>query len=70
MALKRPTAGDTDGKRRIRRTGAKTPASNTTRPPDRERRLVDVDPWAMLLEGLTEAPEEDAPAGREGGNRE
>jgi len=38
-------------------------------PPGRVRRLVDVDPWATLLEGLTEVPEEDAPAEREGGNR-
>jgi hypothetical protein len=59
MAPKRPTASGTDGKRRARRTGAKTPASNTTRPPDRERRMVDVDPWAMLLEQLMEVPEEE-----------
>src|SRR5689334_290324 len=42
---------------------AESPAPNMTHPPGRERRPVDVDPWAMPLEGLTEMPEEDAPAG-------
>jgi len=41
-------------------------ASEVTRPPGPERRFVDVDPWALLLERLTEVPEEQ-PAGREGG---
>jgi len=69
MAPKQPTAGDTDGKRKGRQTGAKAPEPIDAQRPDRARRLVDVDPWAMLLEGLTESSE-DAPAGREGGNRE
>jgi hypothetical protein len=34
------------------------------RTPDRERRFVDVDPWALLLEHLMEVSEEDAPAER------
>src|SRR5689334_8386999 len=59
MAPKQAAMSGTDGKRRARRTGAKTPTPSTTRPPDRERRLVDVDPWAMLLEQLMEAPEGD-----------
>ena len=33
------------------------------------RRPVDIDPWAVLLEQLTEVPEEGVPAGREGGKR-
>ena len=41
------------------------PAPEMTRPPDPERRFVDVHPWALLLEQLTEVPEEQ-PAGREG----
>ena len=32
--------------------------------------LVDIDPWAVLLEQLTEVPEEGVPAGRKGGKRE
>ena len=44
-AAKRGTAG---------RDGGTVPEIDT--PP--ERRYVDVDPWAMLLEGLMEAPEE------------
>src|SRR3954466_15185811 len=46
--------------------GAGTPALDAARPPDRERRFVDVDPWAVLLEQLMEVPEEE-PAGRKGG---
>ena len=65
MTAKRAAAGGT-GKRRVRRTGAETPAANAARPPDRERRFVDVDPWAVLLEQLMVAPEEE-PAGRKGG---
>ena len=69
MAPKWPTTEGTDGRRRTRRTKAESPAPNVMQPPGRVRRLVDVDPWATLLEGLTEVPEEDAPAEREGGNR-
>src|SRR3954452_12081897 len=49
-------------------TGAGTPALDAARPPERERRFVDVDPWAVLLEQLTEVPEEE-PAGRKGRKR-
>ena len=63
MAAKRAAAGGT-GKRRARRTGAETPVPNAARPPDRERRFVDVDPWALLLEQLTGTPEEGVPVKR------
>lgn len=70
MAPKRRTTdGGASDKRKARQNGTDTPASTGAQRPDQARRFVDVDPWAMLLEGLTEAPEEDAPAGREGGNR-
>ena len=45
-----------------------TPALKAAQPPDGERRLVDVDPWAMLLEGLMEVPEE-GPAKRKSGSK-
>ena len=68
MTAKRPTADGTGGKKARRiRTDAPTP--DATRQPDRERRLVDVDPWAMLLEGLMNMPEEE-PAERKRGERE
>ena len=65
MTAKRTTSGGA-GKRRARRTGVEAPAPETTRLPERERRFVDVDPWALLAEQLTEVPEEQ-PAGRKGG---
>ena len=65
MAAKRAASGGT-GKHRARRTGVEASAPEVTRPPAPERRFVDVDPWALLLERLTEVPEEQ-PAGREGG---
>jgi hypothetical protein len=37
--------------------------AETSLAPTAERRYVDVDPWAMLLEGLMEMPEEE-PAAR------
>ena len=40
------------------RDGGTVPEIDTTPHPVPERRYVDVDPWAMLLEGLTEVPEE------------
>ena len=64
MTAKRPAAGGTGGKK-PRRTSVGTTATSTAGQPDRERRLVDVDPWAILLERLTEVPEEGAPAERE-----
>jgi hypothetical protein len=57
----------TAGKRAPRRNGsaAPEPMSGTTQQPTPERRFVDVDPWAMLLEGLMTTPEEE-PAERKG----
>jgi hypothetical protein len=40
--------------------------AEATTPALPERRLVDVDPWAMLLEQLMEVPEEQTPAGKGG----
>jgi hypothetical protein len=34
------------------------PEAGTTQPPP-ERQFVDIDPWAVLLEQLTEIPEEE-----------
>jgi hypothetical protein len=49
------------GKRGAKRDAASKPEQT---PPQPERRFVDIDPWAVLLEQLMEAPEEE-PAGRE-----
>ena len=38
--------------------GSARPEPETTRRQEPERRLVDVDPWAVLLEQLMEVPEE------------
>jgi hypothetical protein len=59
------TASGGPGRRRVRRTGMEASAPEVTCPPGPERRFVDVDPWALLLERLVEVPEEE-PAGREG----
>ena len=67
MTAKRPTADGTGGKK-ARRTRTRRPRDASQ--PDRERRLVDVDPWAILLEQLMEVPEESAPAERKRGKRE
>jgi hypothetical protein len=63
MAAKRTASGGT-GKRKAPRTTAEAPATGAARRPERERRFVDVDPWAVLLEGLMEVPEESEPAER------
>ncbi len=42
----------------------KRAADKTQKQPEQERRFVDIDPWAVLLEQLMEVPEEE-PAGRE-----
>jgi len=63
---KRAASGDT-GKRKARPTGAGMPVSAAAQAPDRERRPVDVDPWAVLLEQLMEVPDEGTPAGPERG---
>jgi hypothetical protein len=69
MTAKRPTTDGT-GTKKARRIRADAPAMSTASQPDRERRLVDVDPWAILLEQLTEVPEESVPAERKRGKRE
>ena len=56
MVERRAATGST-GKRKVRRTGTETPAPNAAQSPDRERRFVDVNPWALLLEQLVEVPE-------------
>ena len=66
MAAKRPTRARS-GERAAKRSTREVQATPSAVP---ERRFVDVDPWAMLLEGLMEMPEEDAPAEREGRNLE
>ena len=48
-----------------RQAGPAAPGSGTTPRAGHERRLVDVDPWAMLLEGLME----DVPGGPDEGER-
>jgi hypothetical protein len=51
-AVKRRTA-----RRALGRKGGVAPEPETTRRSEPERRYVDVDPWAMLLEQLMEMPE-------------
>jgi hypothetical protein len=65
MTAKRPTADGTGGKK-PRQTSVETTAASPASRPDREHRLVDVDPWAILLEQLMVVPEEE-PAERKGG---
>ena len=64
MAVNRAAAGAA-GKRQLWRTRAGIPTQTAAQPPNRERRFVDVDPWAVLLEQLTEMPEEE-PTRRKG----
>jgi hypothetical protein len=64
MTRKRPTTSSTGGKRKPQRPRVDTSTPSVVSPADQERRLVDVDPWAMLLEQLVEAPEPSAPAER------
>jgi hypothetical protein len=63
-ALKRKAARQ--GSSQLRRD--KRTADKAQEQPKQERRFVDIDPWAMLLEQLMEVPEEE-PAQRkpEGG---
>jgi len=55
------------GKRAAKRGAAREP--EVTSPAAPERRFVDVDPWAMLLEELMNMPEEE-PVARKRGERE
>ena len=55
------------GKRAPKRGTVREAGAMPTAAP--ERRFGDIDPWAVLLEGLMEVPEEE-PAERKGGKRE
>ena len=55
------------GKRAPKRGAARE--AKATPPAAPERRFVDIDPWAVLLEGLMTTPDEE-PAERKGGKRE
>ena len=57
MAAERPIRRTT-GKRAPRRSGSAASEPETTRQLKPEHRLVDIDPWAVLLEHLMEVPEE------------
>jgi hypothetical protein len=67
MARKRQATDRAGGKREARRAGSGASAPDATPRRDPGGRLVDVDPWAMLLEGLMEVPEETSPVERKGG---
>ncbi len=54
----------TTARRASRRDGSAAPEQGTAQRPEPERRYVDVDPWAVLLEQLMEVPEEEAPEQR------
>ena len=64
-AAKRAKAGRTS-----KRGGGAAPERETARRPEPERRYVDVDPWAMLLEQLMVVPEERPAEGETGGGHE
>jgi hypothetical protein len=51
-------------KRKGRQAGPEIPHQEATPRPGREPRLVDVDPWAILLEQLLEIPDEADQDGR------
>ena len=57
MTAERPIRRTT-GKRAPRRSGSAAPEPETTQQPKPEHRLVDIDPWAVLLEQLMEPAEE------------
>jgi hypothetical protein len=58
MAAEKP-ARRTSGKRSAAGKVGDAPAPETAKQPAQERRYVDIDPWAMLLEGLMDMPEEE-----------
>jgi hypothetical protein len=64
MSLEKPVKR----RRASRRDGGAAPELGMARQPEPERRYVDVDPWAVLLEQLMEVPEEQ-PAERNGTKR-
>ena len=51
--------------KRTKRVAAPETETMRTPPSKPERQFVDIDPWAVLLEGLMEIPEE-KPVGRKG----
>jgi hypothetical protein len=70
MAAKRAASGGTGGRRGAQQAAAEPAVPREARRPGatkEERRFVDVDPWAVLLEGLMEVPEEE-PAERKPGS--
>ena len=58
MAPERPVKRTKAGRASKRDDGGAAPEPEMSRRPEPERRYVDVDPWAMLLEQLMEMPEE------------
>ena len=56
MAAERSTRR-TAGKRALGRDGNAAPEPDTSQQPTPEHRFVDIDPWAVLLEQLMEAPD-------------
>ena len=69
MSPEKP-AKRTTARRASRRDGSAAPEPETARRPEPERRYVDVDPWAMLLEQLMVTPEERPAEGESGGGDE
>jgi hypothetical protein len=61
MPAERSTRRTTD-ERAPGRDDRAPPEPGTTRQPTPERRFVDIDPWAVLLEQLMEVPEEGSAA--------
>ena len=57
MAAERPVRRTT-GKRAPRHSGSAVSKRETMQQPTSERRFVDIDPWAVLLEQLMKVPEE------------
>ena len=58
MSPEKPTKRTT-ARRPVGCDGGHPPEPAKARRPEPEHRYVDVDPWAMLLEGLMEVPEEE-----------
>jgi hypothetical protein len=60
----------TAARRASGRDGGTAPGPETAQGPEPERRYVDVDPWAMLLEQLMVVPGERPAEGETGGGHE